>query len=141
MFGCLIVCLLDIVSHPRCGVVRILSSTLLLPRNSSPRPVYSSLIPGVPNPKCPWRAHRECPTPNSAWIVQFQSVAGVPSPRVSLECPTQTLQSVPGVPTWSFPGVPNPSLPGLPNPRVSPAQSVPGAEYLYQERVGMFEVK
>ena len=105
-----------------------LNSSLLLARNSSPRPVYSSFMPGVPNPK----ASLECPTPERAWAAQSQSdsilecpwsaqsqsVPGVPSPRVSLECP---------------------SVPGVPNPRVS--LECPTPEYLYRERVGMFEVK
>ena len=61
------------------------------------------------------------------WSAQPQSVLGCPTPecpcsaqpRVLLEC---TIQSVPGVP----------------NPRVS--LECPTPEYLYPERVGMFEV-
>ena len=57
--------------------------------NSSPRPfsspVYSSLIPGGPNP----RVSLESPIPECCWSAQPQSVlAGVPNPRVSLVCPT-----------------------------------------------------
>ena len=103
-----------------------MNSTLLLARNSSPRPVYSSAqpqsVPGVPNS----RVSLECSTPESPWIAQR---------RVSLKCPTQSL-----------PGVPNPILflecrrvPGLPSPRVS--LECPTPEYLYQERVEIFEVK
>ena len=99
--------------------------------NSSPRPEHfssprtqstprSSLETGVPNSK----VFLGCPTPGvpnpRPWSAQPQSVPGVPSPRVSLECPTQPQ-----------------SLPGVPNPQ----SAQPQTEYLYQERVGMFEVK
>ena len=46
--------------------------------------------------------------------------------------------SLSGVPNPSF-GVPNQSVPEVPSPRVS--LECPTPEYLYQERVGMFEVK
>ena len=91
---------------------------------SSPR------VPGVPNPT-------ECPTPESGWITQRQSVRGVPSPTVSwsaqpLEVPipespwSAQPRSVSGVPS---PRVslecPTPSLPGLSNPRVSSGPECP----------------
>ena len=108
----------------------------------SPRPVYSSLIPGVPNPKvsleCPRvpnpRVSPKCPAPESPLECQPQSVAGVPSPRV----PTHNLSKYPKCPQSAQPGVrklnslslecPTPecprsaqprNVPGVPNPRVS----------------------
>ena len=65
-----------------------------------------------PTPESPWSAQPECP--HSPWSAQPQSLLD------------------PKVPT------------GVPSPRVSQPQSVPECptpEYLYQERVGMFEVK
>ena len=100
--------------------------------NSSLHPVYSSLIPGVPNPtwrnpqprvppECPPRVSLECPTPEcsrsaqpqSLWSAQPQSVPGMPSPESPWSAQPQNL-----------PGVPNPRvspacLPGVPNPKVS----------------------
>ena len=90
-----------VIPHPRCGVVRF--QTRLLARNSS-RPVYSSLIPGVPNPKvsleCPTPESLECPTPESPCSAQPQSLPGEPNP----DCPRSAQPQ---------------SVPGMPNPRVS----------------------
>ena len=98
---------------------------------NSPRPVYSSLIPGVQvSLECPSlaRVSRECPTPREpnprmspecppgvpnprvSWSAQPQSVPGVPSPRVSLECPTPVFLDCPTL--------------ECPRPRVSLEQSI-----------------
>ena len=73
--------------------------SLLLVWNSSPRPVYSSLIPGVPNPKVY--------LPNLAWSAQ---------PRVSLKCPTPESKVLPESP-WSA------------QPRVSPERPAPNSPW------------
>ena len=46
------------------------------------------------------RVSRKCATPESPWSAQPQSVPGVPSPRVFLQCPTPEFLS----------GVPNPRV-------------------------------
>ena len=103
--------------------------------NSSPRPVYSSLIPGVPNPKvslqCPTLNAQpqslECPTPECPTLEcpTPQSLPGVPSPRLSLDHRV-SLSAKPRVsqsllhPTPECPRSAQPqSVPGVPNPRVS----------------------
>ena len=111
-----------LLSHPRWGV-ESLNSTLLLARNSSPRPVYSSLIPGAPNPK----VSLECPTLECSWSSTPESPwSAHPDPEClrSVSWSAQP-QSLPGVPNaqpqsraQSLPGVPNPRT-GVPNPRVS----------------------
>ena len=95
---------LQLVPHPRCGVVRF--STQLF---SSPGTLL--LAGSTPH------SSLECPTP---------IVPGVPNsnPRFSLQCPTpESPSSVPAVPQ-SFPEMPNPSLPELPSPR-SPRSAQP----------------
>ena len=62
---------------PTLGVGLLENLTLLLARNSSPRPVYSSLIPGVPNPK----VSLECPTLECPWSAQPQSLLEFPTPE------------------------------------------------------------
>ena len=57
----------EVVPHPRCG------GLLDVKLNSSPRPVHSSFIPGVPNPRvpeCPWSAQPQC-----LWSAQPQSIS------------------------------------------------------------------
>ena len=80
------------------------------------RPVYSSLIPGVPNPK----VSLECPTIECKWSEQPQ--------RVSLKCPTPECPECPA-PESPWSAQPQ-SLPGVPNPTECPRsaqpQSVPG---------------
>ena len=94
--------------------------------NSSPCPVYSWVIPGVPKPKVSLR----CPTLECPWSAQPKPRVslGVPNPRVSSECPAQLPRvpdecfrsaqfgSLPPESPWS--AQPQ-SVPGGPNPRVS----------------------
>ena len=122
---------LHVVPHPRCGVVRfqthLFSSpgSLLLTWNSSPRPVYSSLIPRVPNPK----VSLECPTLQCPWSAQPERLPGVPNRRVS-----RSAQTLPGVPKLECSRRVSRECPNADCPRSAQPQS------LYKERVGMFEV-
>ena len=57
----------------------------------------------------------ECPTPESPWSAQPQSVPGVSSPRVFLECPTPVSSECP-TPESPWSAQPH-TLPGVPNPQ------------------------
>ena len=98
--------------------------------NSSPRPVYSSLILGVPNPKvslecptleCPGVPNPsfslECPTPESPWSAQPQSV---PECLPALECPRLLACPTPESPNRLPESLPlrAPESPWCPTPRV-----------------------
>ena len=128
----------------------LFSSPLAHPWSAQPQSVpgvpnstwSAQSLPGVPNPRFSQsvpelpQSFPELPNPESPSAPEFVWSAQKDSSRASPECPRVSLQS----PTPESPWSAQPqSVPGVPSPRVS--LECPTPEYLYQERVGMFEVK
>ena len=81
--------------------------------NSSPRPeLFSS--PGL-NLRVSLEYPRECPAQSLIGVPNPQSLPGVPTTRVSLECPESAWSAQPQCPRSAQPQ----SVPGVANPRIS----------------------